>query len=78
MYQTTKMPMSLCLKGLRKWNKMWRKNLTGLFSIEGRKLTDAEVRKVVDYGIEKGYETDQDIPVQEIIILLGWDKEESV
>ena len=78
MYQSIKMPMTLCLKGLRKWDKMWRKNLTGLFSIEGRKLTDSEVRKAVEYGIEKGYETDQDIPVEELITLLGWDKEETV
>lgn len=68
---TVKMRMSICLKGLRK-PRFWRKNLKGLFSLGGRDMTDAEVRKVVDYGISKGYDTEQDIPVDEIIALLEW------
>lgn len=52
------------LKGLRKW--AWRKNLAGFFSYDGRELSDAEVRAIVEYGIEKGYETEADIPGTEI------------
>lgn len=62
--------MTVCLKGLKKY--AWRKNLAGFFSIGGRSMTDAEVRKVVEYGISKGYENDQQIPVEEVVKLLGW------
>lgn len=51
---TVKIEMKTNLKGLKKW--AWRKNLRGFFSFGGRSLTDAEVRKVVEYGIAHGYE----------------------
>lgn len=60
--------MTTNLLGLKKY--AWRKNLRGLFVFCGRELTDAEVRKVVDYGIRKGYKTEADIPVMDVAILL--------
>lgn len=57
------------LKGLKKW--AWRKNLTGFFSVKGKELSDAQVRKMVDWAIAKGYEYDADIPVDEVIELLN-------
>lgn len=57
------------LKGLKKW--AWRKNLNGFFSYGGRELTDAEVRKLVEYGISKGYRTEADIPGEEVEQLLN-------
>lgn len=52
-----------------------RKNWGGLFSHKGRELTDSEARKLVDYGISKGYRTCFDIPDAEIDAILGLDKE---
>lgn len=50
---------------------MWRKNLRGFFTLEGKELTDAEVRLLVNYAITKGYEYDADIPNYEERVLLG-------
>lgn len=60
------------MHGIRKY--AWRKNLSGFFSVNGRSLTNAEVRMVVDYGIARGYETNEDIPTEVVIKLLGWEK----
>lgn len=68
----TKHKVSVSLQGIRKF--AWRKNLSGFFSISGRSLTNTEVRKVVEYGIAKGYATNEDIPSEEVIKLLGWEK----
>ncbi len=59
------------LKGFKK--NLWRKNLTGFFVCNRRELTDSEVRKIVDYGISKGYETDADIPDDELKQVLNWE-----
>lgn len=61
------------LQGIRK--HLWRKNLNDFFMVNGRYLTDDEVRKVVDYGISKGYETNKEFTDEEIINLLGWKNE---
>ena len=57
------------LKGLKKW--AWRKNLKGFFSVNGKELSDAQVREMVDWAISKGYEYDSDIPEKEVIELLN-------
>lgn len=57
------------LKGLRKF--WWRKNLHGFFTHKGKSLTDAQVRKVVEYGIAKGYETEAEFDDKEIEKLLN-------
>lgn len=63
------------LQGIRK--HLWRKNLNDFFMVNGRYLTDDEVRKVVDYGISKGYETNEEFTDEEIINLLGWKNEKT-
>lgn len=63
------------LQGIR--IHLWRKNLNGFFMVNGRYLTDDEVRKVVEYGISKGYETNKEFTDEEIINLLGWKNEKT-
>ena len=53
---------------LRKWH--WSENLEGFFNFNGRPLTDIEVRKIVEYGIIKGYRCDVDIPDDEVLKIL--------
>lgn len=56
--------MDMNIKNLKKhW---WRKNLSGLIYHDGRHLTDAEVRKVVEYGLQNGYEYLRDIPEERL------------
>ena len=57
------------LKGLKKW--AWKKNLKGFFSVNGKELSDAQVRTMVEWAIAKGYEYDADIPEDEVIELLN-------
>lgn len=66
--------ITVSLKGLRKF--AWRKRLDGFFSINGQSLSDSEVRKLVEYGISRGYETNEDIPAEEAIRVLGWNNPE--
>lgn len=63
------MKMTTNLAGLKKL--AWKKNLRGYFTYGGRELSDAEVRRVVEYGISKGYRTEVDIPEDEVNQLLG-------
>ena len=57
------------LKGLkRNW---WHKNLSGFFDINGKPLSDSQVRKLVNWGIEHGCETEHDIPTDKIAEILG-------
>ena len=66
----TTMQFRTNLLGLKKL--AGKKNLKGYFIYEGRELTNAEVRKIVDYGIDHGYEFDVDIPGEEIEQILNW------
>lgn len=63
------------LQGIRK--HLWKKSLHRFFTVNGRYLTDDEVRKVVDYGISKGYDTNKEFTDEEIINLLGWKNEKT-
>lgn len=56
------------LKGLKKW--AWRKNLNGFFTVNGIELSDKQVRVMVEWAIQKGYEYDADIPEDEVVELL--------
>jgi hypothetical protein len=61
--------------GMREF-KQWmeehpRQNLTGFFSLNGRDMTDAEIRRMVSYAVENGYETDADIPSEELARILS-------
>lgn len=52
------------LKGLKR--NCWKKNLNGFFTINGRPLSDSQVRKLVNWGIEHGCRTEADIPEDKI------------
>ena len=53
--------MKTNLKGFKA--NCWEfEDLTGLFNYDGRSMTDKEIRAVVEWGIQHGYETDADIP----------------
>ena len=47
-----------------------RKNLRGYFTVDGRDMTNEEVRRVVSYAVEKGYETEANISSEELNQLL--------
>lgn len=64
--------VKVSLKGLRQ--QAWKKKLHGFFSINGQALSDSDVRKLVEYGIFKGYETNEDIPIDEALKVLGWNE----
>lgn len=69
--ETKTVKITTCMRGLKKWiDAHPRKNLRGFFTINGRDMTDAEVRRVVSYAVEKGYETEADIPSAELTELL--------
>lgn len=57
------------LEGLKTWE--WKKNLQGYFTLGDRELTDAEARKLVEYGLSKGYKTDKDFTDADIKELFG-------
>lgn len=49
------------LKGF-KANCFGYEDLTGFFDYGDRPMTDVEIRTVVEWGIQHGYETDTDLP----------------
>lgn len=69
--ETKTFKIRTCMRGFKKWMDAHpRKNLNGFFSVDGRDMTDAEVRRVVSYAVEKGYETEADIQSAELAELL--------
>lgn len=60
------------MRGFKQWmDEHPRQNLTGFFSHNGRDMTDEEIRRVVSYAVENGYETDADIPSEELARILS-------
>lgn len=51
---------------LAQLNKAWR-----AFEHNGKPMTKAEVKAVLEYGIAKGYRTTADIPASEVDAVLG-------
>lgn len=52
------------LEGLkRNW---WDSDLSDYFSMNGRGLSDSEVRSLVEYALDHGYRYDTDIPGDEL------------
>lgn len=62
------------LAGLKR--NCWRKNLSGFFTHRGRNLSDSEVRKLVEYGLKKGYRTEAEFTDEEVDRLLSVGKTE--
>lgn len=60
--------------GLWRWMAAHpRKNYAGYFSVNGKPLSHQEVIKVVNYCVNHGYQTECDIPDEELAQLLGWE-----
>lgn len=60
------------MRGFQRWMKEHpRKRTDGFFAFGGKELTHEQIKKMVDYAVFKGYETDADIPANEIIEILG-------
>ena len=59
----------ISLEGLKTCE--WGNNLQGYFNIGDRELTDAEARKLVEYGLSKGYKTDEDFTDADLKELFG-------
>lgn len=69
--ETTTFKITTCMRGLQKWiDSHPRKNLCGFFTVDGREMSHNEVKRVVSYAVSKGYETERDIPSDEIAELL--------
>jgi hypothetical protein len=68
---TTTHKIKTSMRGFKKWMDAHpRKNLSGYFSLGGRDMTDAEIRRMVTYAVEKGYNTEADIPSEELALLI--------
>jgi len=60
------------MKGLKRWMKENpNKNYEGYFDIDGKPLTHDQVVLIVNYALAKGYETEADIPDEELADLLN-------
>lgn len=65
------MKLTTNMRGLQRFHKLHpRKSLQGYFVLDGHELTHNEVLKVVDYAVEHDYETERDIPENELEKLL--------
>lgn len=55
------------MKGFQNWMKEHpRKRVDGFFSFGGKEMTHEQIKRVVDYAVEKGYRTEADVPAEEI------------
>lgn len=62
------------MRGLSRWITAHpRKNLYGFFTVNGKPLTHEQVLKVVSYCVKKGYETEENLPDNELTELLKED-----
>lgn len=66
-----------CLIGLKR-NQAYRSNMDGYFNFGDEPLTDHQIRVLIDYGIEHGYETEADIPGKEAAKLLEDHKDDKI
>ena len=55
------------MRGFQKWMQEHpRKRVDGFFTFGGKEMTHEQIKRVVDYAVEKGYRTEADIPAEEI------------
>ena len=66
------MKITTNMRGFQRWMKEHpRKRTDGYFTHGGRDMTHEEIKKVVDYAVIMGYETEADIPSDELAKVLG-------
>ena len=69
------MKITTNMHGFQNWMKRNpRKRTDGFFSFMGKPLSHEQVKKMVNYAVEKGYRTEADIPSDEVKQLLGLDE----
>lgn len=67
----TKMKLRTSMKGLMKYiQRHPRKNYSGFFNFGDMPMTDRQVRMIVKYAVDKGYEYDEDIPEEEVEMVM--------
>jgi len=65
------------MKGFQRWMREHpRKRVDGYFNLGDREMKHEEIKKMVDYAVLMGYETEADIPGEELAKLLGLKGEE--
>ncbi len=65
------MKITTNMRGFQRWMKKHpRKRTDGFFTFGGHALTHEQIKRIVDYAVEKGYQTDADIPTNEVERLL--------
>lgn len=73
------MKLTTNMRGFQRWiDQHPRKKLTGYFSINGKPMTHEQVVRAVNYAVDKGYETEADIPNEELFKLFGNEFNENV
>ena len=64
--------MTTSMRGFQKWMKEHpKKKVDGYFILGDREMTHEEIKKMVDYAVLMGYETEADIPEDELAKVLG-------
>jgi len=65
------MKITTDMRGFQRWMKRHpRKRTDGFFSFGGKELTHEQIKRIVDYAVKRGYETEADIPANEVARLL--------
>ena len=65
------MKITTNMRGFQRWMKEHpRKRTDGFFTFGGKALTHEQVKKIVNYAVMKGYQTEADIPANEVARLL--------
>lgn len=70
------MKITTNMRGFQNWMKRNpRKRTDGFFVYRGKALNHNQVKAMVNYAVEKGYENEADIPSEELTTLLGWEEQ---
>lgn len=65
------MKITTNMRGFQRWMKEHpRKRTDGFFTFGGKELTHEQIKRIVDYAVKRGYQTDADIPTNEVERLL--------
>ena len=69
------MNLTTDMRGFQNWMKRHpRKRTDGFFTFMGKPLSHEQIKAMVNYAVEKGYRTDDDIPCDEIKQVLKWEE----
>lgn len=67
----TKFKVRTSMKGMLKYIQLHpRKNYSRFFNFGNKPMSDMQVRMIVKYAVDKGYEYDEDIPEEEVEMVM--------